>query len=123
MKTHWTIPVWDWRGLLDDMGVWPNDLAGKVACAGINILMVCLAAYYCPFTVDAFLAALMAYGVIIVLFLFAFGVATGVVAAVMGIYWQLAGESQSPVARSKNSEAQGTSLEPDGLVPELPQCK
>lgn len=123
MKTHWTIPVWDWRGLLDDIGVWPNDLAGKVACAGINILVVCLVAHYCPFTVDAFLAALLAYGLIVVLLLFVFGVATGVVAAVMGMYWQWRGEQQVPVARSKTGEEQGTAMEHAEPVLELPKCK
>lgn len=111
MKAQWKIPVWDWRDHLDELGVWPSDLPGKAVCAGAATLMVCLVAHYHPFSIDALIAALMAYGVFIVLLLFVFGVATGITAALMGIYFDLRGEPEAPVARSKDGQEQGAPLD------------
>ena len=72
-----------WREMLDDGGFWPGELVAKMACGGTYMLVVCLAAHFAPFTIEAFFAALVAGSFIVLAILIVAGIGVGVLGAIM----------------------------------------
>ena len=72
-----------WREMLDDGGFWPGELVAKMACGGTYMLIVCLAAHFAPFTIEAFFAALIAGAFIVLAVLIVAGIGVGVLSAIM----------------------------------------
>jgi len=86
MKTIWKDTVCLWREMLDEAGAWPEGTLPKLACAVICAATVCIVAHYLPFTVEAFVAALLASGLLLLCFLVCIGIAAGVFATMYAIH-------------------------------------
>lgn len=106
MKRVWEDVLQSWRQALDSIGVWPEDTPAKIACAGIFALVVCLVAHFRPFTVEAFIAAMLAFGVYLLCVLISLGVGGGL----FGIYLHIrqtlhaAAPSEDPEEESDGAE-------------------
>ena len=103
-----------WREMLDDGGFWPGELVAKMACGGTYMLIVCLAAHFAPFTIEAFFAALIAGVFIVLAILIVAGIGVGVLGAIMVFMDRRAAAE----AGEATPEQQGTAG-PEGAVPAM----
>jgi len=73
----------DWLNTLNHIGHWPDDTIPRVGCAGIAAIAVCLMAHFYPFTIEAFFAALLAYGCAVLAMLIFTGIGVGVLTGIV----------------------------------------
>lgn len=83
MKKVWQDVCQLCRESLDEIGVWPEEKQIRVACAVAFALVIGLVAHFLPFTIEAFIAAMLAFGAYVLGGLIFMGVGAGTVAIYM----------------------------------------
>jgi len=112
-----------WREIRDETGFWPRELVGKMACAGMCMVMVCLTAHFAPFTIEAFFAALIANAFLVLAWLIVMGIAGGVLGWIMELADRRAAAEAAEAAllRQATSGPEGVATARPGEAAQVPE--